>query len=165
MDSHRIGCRYCFETLNPEDERARYRTFRECLNCGSMYHQVCYELLEKCLHCDQDKSEVIELETVPVLDMQPKESAMLVTPSAVSYSFGELGLPTLGFVVPTSAAELIRSSSSQIERTLSTAFGNQSGELAAFVQQHVKTIAPILLLIIVLFGLCFFIYACSAILP
>jgi hypothetical protein len=47
----RIGCAFCFNTLNPDDPDESRRTFLKCGNCGVYYHKVCYERCALCLHC------------------------------------------------------------------------------------------------------------------
>src|SRR4051812_3484605 len=43
MFGPRIGCGFCFHTLDPEDPDESLRRFAACKECGRRYHRACWK--------------------------------------------------------------------------------------------------------------------------
>lgn len=47
----RLGCKFCFKTLDPSEADGNLRTFIKCANCGALYHEVCWRDTQDCIDC------------------------------------------------------------------------------------------------------------------
>ena len=65
MSNTRHGCSYCFQTLDPQDERAEFRSFVECVGCHARYHGICWYNTGRCLHCSGKVAQSIDIPAPP----------------------------------------------------------------------------------------------------
>lgn len=63
----RVGCTFCFSTLDKTDPNPDLQDFVQCSNCGAFFHANCYHSQGKCSHCSADKIVPITLPSVPQL--------------------------------------------------------------------------------------------------
>jgi len=61
MSDRRLGCYYCFGTLDPQDKQGALRAFVKCSHCGTHYHTVCWRDCGKCLRCGGDQAKTIDI--------------------------------------------------------------------------------------------------------
>ncbi len=88
MPDSRLGCYYCFRTLDPQDKQDELQTFIKCGQCDTVYHAVCWCQGEKCLRCDGDQAQPVEIAPPAPLQTEAKPQALPIKPSAIVYSIG-----------------------------------------------------------------------------
>ncbi len=82
----RPGCFYCFQTLDPEDDKVGLRLFVECDNCQKQYHAHCWNTNKPCLFCQNDTAtEPTNLSSPPLLHPRTRRHGILVRPSTIIY--------------------------------------------------------------------------------
>ena len=62
MDA-RLGCKYCFKTLDPLQSDGDLDRFVKCRNCNAVYHEVCWRVIHNCLDCSG--ADVTTIDVVP----------------------------------------------------------------------------------------------------
>ncbi len=137
----RPGCDYCFQTTNSHDENQARRALVKCSQCGALYHQRCWEQIEKCLRCGG--SEIVSIELAPPsLYARNKTKSLSITPTAVAYSLGEVGV-----VLPNSVMEFLgwyyKTVSNKVEKFLSNMSDSTQGESSNFIRGNIHFITPI----------------------
>jgi hypothetical protein len=85
MIAARAGCYYCFTALDPQDKRDGLRTFVQCRQCGTPYHEQCWAAAEYCLRCEGDEAQAKNSISPEPIRAVTKRHAVPITPSAVVY--------------------------------------------------------------------------------
>lgn len=92
--NERLGCTYCFKTLNPLDQRHDLRTFVRCSSeqkaCASFYHQTCWDALRKCQCCEGEQATTVEIAEPVPLQVVHKTKSLPIKASAIVYRREEL---------------------------------------------------------------------------
>ncbi len=85
MTDKRIGCYYCFNTLNPKDKQDNLQTFAKCGKCGRIYHKACWHIYEKCLNsnCEYDQVHPVNISQPSSLRPVSKTQAISIRPSTI----------------------------------------------------------------------------------
>ena len=92
MSDSRLGCYYCFGTLDPQDKQEELRTFVKCNHCGTIYHTVCWRQCENCPRCGEGQSEPVDVSRPASLRTVAKTGSLPIEASAVVYSIGAAGI-------------------------------------------------------------------------
>lgn len=82
----RIGCYYCFETLDPSGSHAEMRSFVCCLQCQTIYHSQCWRGIDKCLHCSGDQAMTVQIAQPSTLRITTRTKAVPVRPTTKVYA-------------------------------------------------------------------------------
>ena len=85
MGARRLGCYYCFKTLDPQDQQEELRTFVKCNHCGTIYHTVCWRQCENCPRCGEGQSEPVDVSRPASLRTVIKTRALSIKPSTIVY--------------------------------------------------------------------------------
>ncbi len=86
MSNNRLGCYYCFKTLNPQDDDERLSSFVRCSQCNIIYHTFCWNQIRTCLSCGGSQFEQIEVAQPPPLSVNPKTRSLPIKVSKIAYS-------------------------------------------------------------------------------
>ena len=85
MPNRRLGCTYCFRTLDSQDEQAELRDFIRCDLCGALYHSWCWQETGQCLNWNRRQAKSIRLPPPPPLKPELKRRALSASSSNVMY--------------------------------------------------------------------------------
>lgn len=66
----RVGCAFCFSTLDNTDTNPSLQHFVKCSNCSAVFHASCYHSQGKCLRCNADTAIAFTLPLAPRLPVQ-----------------------------------------------------------------------------------------------
>ena len=91
MAARRVGCYYCFKTLDPQDKQDEFRTFVKCSHCGTIYHTVCWCQCEDCPRCGEGQAEPVNTSRPAPLRAVTKTRALPTKPSIIVYVRDEAG--------------------------------------------------------------------------
>ncbi len=86
MEDRRLGCYYCFSTLDPQDKLASHRTFAKCKHCNAIFHEVCLRHSKKCLCCGSNQGKLIKIKSPPSLQAITKTQMLPVKARVLAYS-------------------------------------------------------------------------------
>jgi hypothetical protein len=93
MSSRRLGCYYCFKTLDSQDKKFERQTFIECSQCRATYHSICWDQMTQCLRCGYQQIHSIEVPLPSPLQVTQRASAILIKPSEIIYLNQSKGSP------------------------------------------------------------------------
>ncbi|CAG0935148.1 hypothetical protein TFLX_03980 [Thermoflexales bacterium] len=82
MSNGRLGCTWCFRTLNPQDNEADLCLIVKCVECGQLYHAICWNHQQKCLQCGQSQCQQVQITPPAVMPVVTKTHAIPITPAA-----------------------------------------------------------------------------------
>lgn len=88
MTDQQSVCPYCFEYLDPEDQLLERRTFEVCNHCDTIYHRVCWEKDNRCLHCKHNQSQATQPSALIPIPLETKMDAISIAPSKIAFVFG-----------------------------------------------------------------------------
>lgn len=92
MESKRLGCYYCFKTLDPHDKDEQKRSFVQCNDCETPYHTVCWNQNEECLYCNKKHSKPIQISPPPSFQEITKTNTMHVKASSLAIVLGNINI-------------------------------------------------------------------------
>jgi len=90
--NNRLGCYFCFETLDPKDKRTGHGIFAKCSQCDAVYHAICWYQHKECFRCDNSQVRPIEISPPPPLEVVTKVDALPIEASVIAYSFDRYGI-------------------------------------------------------------------------
>src|SRR5689334_21522736 len=100
-NNQRLGCAYCFYTLDPNDVEVDRRKFVVCTKCRAAYHSDCQK--QNCMDCGASQFEQVEVAPPPPLSTQVRRP---VTINPVQISLPEQR-GTWGYLIDNARRELL----------------------------------------------------------
>lgn len=99
--NQRLGCAYCFYTLDPNDDQADWRKFVACTRCRAAYHSNCQR--HSCTECGAAQFEQVEVVPPPPLNTQVRRP-MAIKPVQISLAEERV---TWDYVIDNARRELL----------------------------------------------------------
>lgn len=101
LGASRIGCYFCFKTLDLTDTQPDLGTFIQCGICNKPYHQDCLRSLNRCLSCGNSEFHDFVVETPVAIEAISKPIAISTIDTETIYYINEIGLAIPGSVTRT----------------------------------------------------------------
>lgn len=90
----RIGCTYCFRTLDPDDSYLEMRSFVQDHANGRLYHTICWETYCKKNNLNPANGQSVDISPPPLLDISERTAVVLHAGPTNSINDQPLGIST-----------------------------------------------------------------------
>lgn len=88
MNNTRLGCSFCFLTLDPRADGENLREFMQCTNCHSLYHKSCSNQFANCTRCNNSNLKPVTIQNPARLSPKPRSHPVQIKATSVLDSEG-----------------------------------------------------------------------------